>query len=408
MKKYNIKTNNLQWYLEQPIDTKVALMSNFMSELMLLFVNQILEDEVKEKAGEYYSRSNRYSRWGSNPGSVRLGEEKVKIQVPRLYDKSVEQTMSPEKYKQLRELPYPTKELLDKVVVGVSQQDYARVSKEMVESFGLSASSVSRRFVQESQKMLEEYEKRNLSEYDFVALVLDGKYLSKDQIVIALGITMNGDKIPLGFIQTTTENAKAIKGLLKDLLKRGFRYDQGILVISDGSKGILKATDDVFGEFKLTQRCQWHKRENVVSYLREEDQTHYRKKLQRAYSDPDYKAAKEKLLEIGKELKIKNCSAANSLMEGLEETLTLNRLGLVEELGKSLTTTNMIENLNSQIVKYVGRVKYWKHSEMKSRWVTTALMEIEQRMKKVHNYKKLFLLRRALQFELKIKSKKAA
>lgn len=205
--------------------------SFYVRPFAIMCQSNIRRKGVKAKAAEYYSRSNRYSRWESNPSSVRLGEEKEKIKVHRLYDKSAKQTISPEKYTQLRALPYSTNELLHKVVAGVSQQDYARVSNEMVESFGLSASSVSRRPVKESKKLLEEYEKRDLSKYDFVALVLDGKYLAKDQIVIALGITMNASKIPLGFIQTTTENAKANKELLKDLLKRGFRYDQELLLI---------------------------------------------------------------------------------------------------------------------------------------------------------------------------------
>ncbi|OQY73684.1 MAG: hypothetical protein B6D44_06655, partial [Ignavibacteriales bacterium UTCHB2] len=156
------------------------------------------------------------------------------------------------------------------------------------------------------------------------------------------------------------------------------------------------------------QRCQWHKRENVLSYLSQEHQEQYRGKLQRAYSEPDYKTASSKLKEIITELLKINRSAARSLEEGLEETLTLQRLGLVEQLGRSFTTTNLIENLNSQLKKYLGRVKRWMNSEMRSRWMAVALLQIEKRMRKVNNYEKLHLLRTSLKTELKIKQKKAA
>jgi transposase-like protein len=158
----------------------------------------------------------------------------------------------------------------------------------------------------------------------------------------------------------------------------------------------------------LTQRCQWHKRENVVSYLREEDKDIFRGKLHRAYSEPDYQTAKSRLIEIKNELTKINRSAANSLEEGLEETLTIHRLGLVEELGRSFTTTNLIENLNSQLAKYIRKVKRWINSEMKSRWIAVALIEVETKMRRVNNYEKLHLLRTALRSELKIEQQKVA
>jgi transposase-like protein len=195
---------------------------------------------------------------------------------------------------------------------------------------------------------------------------------------------------------------------LKNLINRDFRFEEGLLTITDGSKGLKKAVEETFGNLSLNQRCQWHKRENVVSYLREEEKVPYRGKLQRAYEEPDYETAKRKLLEIRDELKNINRSAANSLEEGLEETLTIHRLGLVEELGRSFTTTNLIENLNSQLVKYVRKVKRWITPEMKSRWVAVALIEIENKMRRINNYEKLHLLREALKTELNIKQQRVA
>jgi len=158
---------------------------------------------------------------------------------------------------------------------------------------------------------------------------------------------------------------------------------------------------NIVGKLAKIQRCQWYKRENVVSYLREEKQESFRGKLQRAYSEPEYDIAKRRLFEIRDELNRINRSAAKSLEEGLEETLTMHRLGLVEERGRSFTTTNLIENLNSQLTKYLRRIKRWTNAEMKSRWVVVALVEIEGRMRRVNNYEKLHLLSTAIKSELK-------
>ena len=302
----------------------------------------------------------------------------------------------------------PSEAVMKKVIKGLSQRDYEEVTKSVLESFGLSQSTISRQFMEESRKRLEEFEKRDLGVYDCIALVLDGKYLLKDQIVIALGVTVTGVKIPLGFIQTTTENSEAIKGLLKNLIKRNFRFEQGILAIIDGSKGMKKAIEETFGKYALIQRCQWHKRENVVSYLRVDEQEKYRGKLQRAYDEPDYTVAKLKLGEVREELKRINRSAASSLEEGLEETLTLHRLGIVDVVGRSFSTTNLIENVNSQLVKYLRKVKYWVNADMKARWIAVGLLETEQKMRRVNQYKKLHVLRTAIQSELKLKHRKAA
>lgn len=407
MKNSKMSKENLEWYLSQPMDIKYELFHNFI-DLAKLHYNELMEEEMKQKAGEKYERGRRYNRWGKNPGSIRIGEEKVPVEVPRFYDKEEERTEEAEYYQRLHNIPMPSDEVIKKVIKGLSQHDYEEVTKSVLESFGLSQSSISRRFIEESGKRLEEFEKRDLGQYDFVALIIDGKYLSRDNIVIALGITITGVKIPLGFIQTSTENSEAVKGLLKNLIERNFHFEEGLLTIIDGSKGIRKAVEETFGKLTIIQRCQWHKRENVISYLPEEEKDIYRGKIQRAYNEPDYETAKRRLYEIREELKKINRTAANSLEEGLEETLTMHKLGLVEILGRSFTTTNLIENLNSQLAKYIRKVKRWTSSDMKSRWVAVALLEIEKKMRRINQYEKLHLLRRALIEELKLLQQKVA
>jgi len=407
MKNSEIKKENLEWLVSQPIEMQYELFKNFV-DIAKLHYNNLVSQELKAKAGEKYERGKRYSRWGSNPGSIRIGEEKVPVEVPRLYDKINERTEAAEYYQKLHNIAMPKEEVIKKVIKGLSQKDYGEVTKSVIESFGLSQSTISRGFIEESGRMLEEFENRDLGNYDFIAILLDGKYLSKENIVIALGVTITGIKVPLGFIQTTTENTNAVKGLLRKLIERNFCFTEGILTIIDGSKGLNKAVEEVFGEFTLIQRCQWHKRENVVSYLTEEQKESFRGKLQRAYNEPEYQKAKHRLLEIRDELKKINRSAANSLEEGLEQTLTIHRLGLLEELGSTFTTTNLIENLNSQLAKYIRKVKRWINSQMRARWTATALFEIEMKMRRVNNYKKLPLLRTALKSELKLKQQKTA
>jgi len=406
---YSEKTSkNLVWYLEQHIDIQMDMLKH-QREIIKLVINQLLEDEVHKKAGEKYEHSSKkYSRWGSNPGSVKIGNERIRMEIPRLYNKNQERTEGLDNYKKLRAAEVSSEKLMRKILFGLSQKNYSEVTRTTAESFGFSQSSISREFIEASTRALEEFEERDLGEYDFIGLAIDGKYLRKHQIVIALGITIDGIKIPLGFIETTTENHLSVKGLLSDLIKRNFKFREGILVIIDGATGLKKAVKETFGKYALIQRCTWHKRENVVSYLPKEHQEHYRGKLQRAYSEPDHETAKRRLYEIRIELEKINRSAANSLDEGLTETLTLHRLGLVEQLGKSLLTTNIIENLNSQLGGYIRKVKNWSSSKMRARWMAASLMQIELRMRRINNYEKLNLLRTAIKSELKLEQEMVA
>jgi len=401
-------SKNLVWYLEQQLDIQLDMLKH-QTEITKLVINQLLEDEVHQKAGHKYEHgSKNYSRWGSNPGSIKIGKERIKMEIPRLYNKESRQTESLENYTKIKGSEISSEKLMSKILFGLSQKNYSEVARTTAESFGFSQSSISREFIEASTKALEEFEQRDLGGYDFIGLAIDGKYLRKHQIVIALGITIDGIKIPLGFIETTTENHLSVKGLLSDLIKRNFKFTEGILVLIDGATGLKKAVKETFGKYALIQRCTWHKRENVVSYLPKEQQEHYRGKLQRAYSEPDHETAKRKLYEIRIELEKINRSAANSLDEGLTETLTLHRLGLVEQLGKSLLTTNVIENLNSQLGGYIRKVKNWSSSKMRARWMAASLMQIETRMRRINNYEKLNLLRTAIKSELKLNQEMVA
>lgn len=255
---------------------------------------------------------------------------------------------------------------------------------------------LSRAFQERSREALEEFETRQLEGERYIALWLDGKHLARHQIIICLGLTVDGRKIALGFVEATTENAEVVSSLLRDLIRRGLTYGEGLLCIIDGSKGLKAAVERVFGEKAVVQRCQWHKRENVVRHLNNDDEVTYRRRLKHAYREKTYKKARSRLLQIHADLKKLNRSAAKSLEEGFEETLTLHKLGLIDELGRSLKTTNIIENLNHLLQKRSGRIKRWMNSDQRQRWVAMSLLDIEPRLRRIDGFENLPLLEPAL------------
>ncbi len=237
---------------------------------------------------------------------------------------------------------------------------------------------------------------RDLAGYDLVAIFLDGKSFAQDEMIVALGITLKGEKVILGFVQASSENERVCREFLRGLVDRELGYQEGLLCVMDGSKGLKAAVRQVFGHYAKIQRCQWHKRENVVSYLPKSQQAAFRDKLQWAYAKPTYEEAKAALQKIRQELKLINLSAVASLEEGLQETLTLHHLRVFQTLGESFKTTNCIESLLTQVAQRTDKVDRWRNSEQKQRWVTAALLDIEPNLRRVKGYRSLPLLRSAL------------
>jgi transposase-like protein len=363
-----------------------------------LLATEIMDEEVEALTGARHSRKEpgqRHRRWGSNPGSIRIDGERVPVDVPRVRDVEAGKERPLESYQAMKR-PGAPEGLAEAILLGLAQGDYQRVASQFIDGFGLSQSSVSRRFTERAEKALREFEGRSLEEENFLALWIDGKHVAGEQMITCVGVTEKGHKKVLGFTQATTERSEPIEELFRDLLERGLTFEEGILCVVDGGRGLRKAIGDIFGRYAEVQRCQWHKRENVVSYLPKADQSAWRKKLQQAYQEPSYERAKARLLELKAELEQINRKAARSLGEGLEETLTLHRLGLFEELGRSLKTTNCIENLNGQVERYLGNVKRWHHSPQRHRWMALALLEAETRMRRLTGYRHLPKLKRAL------------
>lgn len=371
----------------------------------LAHVQEELEREVISLAGPRYSRKSGEEplHWhGTNPGTVKLAGRKVPVRVPRVRGPAGDVQLA--SYADLHRGGDLDEDLFRRVLYGVSCRNYEQAAGDVPGAIGLSSSSVSRAFVKVSAKRLREFQEREISGLDIVALFLDGKSFAEDQMVIALGVAMDGSKHLLGFVQTDTENERALRQFLSGLLERGLNVSEGILAVIDGSKGLRSGLRKAFKGRVLIQRCQWHKRENVVSYLAKKDQKYWRGRLQRAYERPTYEEAKRALLKIRSELAEINESAVASLDEGLEETLTLHRLGVFPLVGRSLKTTNIIESVNSQAEERCGRVDHWKNSNQKHRWLAAALLDIEPRLRRLLGYRHLPALRKAIKQELKIKT----
>jgi transposase-like protein len=371
-------------------------MIQMLIPLGLEAVGEELQAEIRELAGEWYSRGGDVKRWGSNPGSVFVGDQKLGITVPRVRNLSTNEEVQLRAYHRLQSPQVIDDIVLSRVIGGISHGDYEKAAVQIPETFGIKKTAVCRKFIRASAKKLQWFLERDLSAHDIVALFVDGKTFGENEMVIALGITIDGDKVLLGFIETSTENYGVCRDFLNGLRDRGLCLDHEILFIIDGGKGLYKGIKKVMGAKAVIQRCQWHKRENVVEYLSPKKRDHFRRKLQNAYEQPTYDKAKKKLGIIRKELQFINASAVKSLDEGLEETLTLHRLGMFDKLGESFKTTNCIENVNKQVCKYTDRVSRWQNSDQRQRWVGMALIEIEPRLNKVRGYKFLKQLRMAM------------
>jgi len=376
----------------EEVDVRLAVIQDLIP-LGLKAVAEELQGEVKRLAGEKHSRGGDNARWGSQNGSVYLRDQKLPVRVPRVRNVRTNEETRLETYHRLQTPFHDDGDLLRRLLHGLSTHKYHESSSLAAEAFGISASSLSKRFKRCSAETLKQLQERSLAGEDFVAVFIDAKRYAQDGIMVGLGVTIQGKKIVLGVEQMSAERAEAVTQWFDRLIARGLRFEQGVLFIVDGSKGIRKAIAQKFGPYALVQRCRWHKRENVVSYLNEADQAVFRRRLQDAYAHTTYQEAVAALTQVHRDLEKINLSAAGSLLEGLDETLTIHELGLSVELARSLSTTNCIESLFSQLGAYTDKVDRWHDSDQILRWTATGLMDIEPRMHRISGHQFLKVLR---------------
>jgi transposase-like protein len=294
-----------------------------------------------------------------------------------------------ENYGRLQQDGRMQRAVAERLVCGLSTRKYRRAVQSVLDGYGIRKSSVSRHFVRASAEQLRALCERNLAELDLVALLIDGIEFRGQTLIVALGVAENGSKHLLGLWQGATENATVCTALLEDLVARGLNQERRYLFVLDGSKALRAAVNKVFGARAEVQRCQLHKRRNVKDHLPEGCRADYDRQLRNAYAMTRYEDAKAALGKLFRQLERINPSAARSLEEGLDETLTLHRLGVSSLLRRSLSTTNIIESCLSTVRHVARNVKRWQGGDHLTRWTAAGLLEAEKKFRKVKGYREL-------------------
>ena len=363
----------------------------------LQIIGTILEEEVARRVGPPHRPGPASSgvRWGRQPGYVVFGGQRVSIPRPRVRTREGEE-VALDSYARLQHDGRRQRAVREGIVAGLTTRNYHRAVESVLDGYGIEKSSVSREFVQASAAQLQELCERKLGELDLVALLIDGIEIGKQVLVVALGIESSGKKHVLGLWQGATENTTVVKALLEDLVERGLKQDRRYLLVIDGAKALRAAIEKVFGQRAEVQRCQIHKRRNVKDHLPENCQKDYDRRIRNAYAMTHYAEARAELEKIVRQLERINPSAAHSLEEGLEETLTVHRLGVGARLRRTLSSTNPIESCLSTVERVARNVKRWREGDQSLRWTATGLLEAEKRFNRIKGYREIGVLNRRL------------
>jgi transposase-like protein len=373
----------------------------FLLKAQLELLMLIMENDVGAMTAPRYERGavKEAQRWGQENGSVVINGQKMPIKRPRV--RGPEGDVKIGSYELFRRDEEQQKRIWEAMTRGLTTRGYGPTVRESEEAFAIEKSAVSEKFVAVSAQKVKELLKRDLSKLRLCALLLDGVEVKQQHLVTALGIDETGRKTILGFHQGASENQAACDGLFSDLAGRGLDFKQLHLNLIDGSKALRAGVRKYCGESSPILRCQLHKRRNIVGHFANEEQSGWDRRLTNAYDLRNYREAKAALWRIHDELNRLNPSAARSLEEGLEETLTLHRLKVPLELWKTLRSTNTIESAFS-IVRVVCRnVKRWRPGNQIERWVGSGLVVAEKQFRRIDGYRALPGLQAALEADHK-------
>jgi putative transposase len=343
--------------------------------------------------------ARRAVRGGTTGSKVVLGGQRIDIRRPRV------------RALDAGEVPLPTfawaagvdplnTATMTAIAAGVSTRRYAKTVDRLPpdeHSSATSSSAVSRRFVALSQQQLDEWLQRKLDKLDLPVVMIDGIHFRDSVILVALGIDAKGNKHVLGLREGSTEATRVVRLLLSDLIDRGLDAQRMRLWVIDGGKALRKAIVETFGPLALVQRCQEHKRRNVIEHLPEEMHVSINRALRDAWSSHDDKLARKQMMRLAASLQARHPGAAASLREGLEETLTLQAMGITGALYRTLRTTNPIENLNGSVAHYSRNVRRWKDASMILRWVASSLSDASGRFRKLRGFAEMQILLKALE-----------
>ena len=364
----------------------------------LRLMDLLMQEEVRELVGERSQRQaeRTANRWGSERGYCVVMGQKVPVKRPRVRTTD-DQEVRLGSYELFHRGEPLTETVWEKLMLGLSTRKYGQAVREFTEAYGLEKSAVSEHFIEASREKLKAMMERRLDKLRLCALLIDATPFEGQQMVAALGIAQDGRKMILGIRQGATENATVVGELLGDLVSRGLDFTEPKLYVLDGGKALTAAVKKHAGESAAIQRCQVHKRRNVLDHLTDEHKPAVAKRLHAAYALEDYAAAKQALNALHRELMDLNPSAARSLGEGMEETLTVHRLHVPMQLRKTLASTNVIESAFSIVEQVCKNVKRWHGGDQRERWVGSGLLVAQKQFRKVTGHKQIPALIRELE-----------
>jgi transposase-like protein len=366
---------------------------NLLRETGLALMQTVMEEEVRHLAGERHQQheGRRAHRWGKENGYCVVDGQKVPIQKTRLRtpDKREQRLGSYELFQRSGPLQAG---VWDKMMRGLSTRNYGAVVKDFHNAYGVEKSAVSENFIEASREKVKELMERPLGELRLCAVLIDGTPFKDRQMIAALGIGCDGTKTVLGIREGATENTAVVSALLSELVERGLDFSTPRLYVLDGGKALAAAVRKHAGESAFLQRCQVHKKRNVVDHLPDEHKADVRRKMQNAYAMAEYADAKRALEQLHRELMDLNPSAARSLEEGMEETLTVHKLRVPDQLRRTLCCTNVIESAFSIVETVCRNVKRWGDGDHIERWVGSGLLVAERQFRKVIGHRQIPLL----------------
>jgi putative transposase len=368
----------------------------------LQVVQALLDAELTATCGPKHAKQpgRAARRHGSTSGSLVLGSRRVPVDRPRartLDGREVQLAT----WQALADDDLLGQVVMERMLAGLATRRHTQAAEpvgEVVEQTAraTSKSAISRRFVAQTAKALEELLARDLGELQIAALLVDGIHVAERCCVVALAICADGRKVPVGLWEGSTENATVVRHLLADLQARGLDASGGLLVVIDGAKALASAVRSVFGELALIQRCTVHKRRNVAEHLPEADRGRVDARLARAFNDPDPARGLRAARALAGVLARQHPGAAASLREGLEEMFTIRRLGVTDRLARTLSSTNPVESMISVARSTARNVKRWRDGEMVRRWVAAGMLNAERSFRRVKGHADMPVLVAAL------------
>ena len=383
--------------------TKKGLLA-FVQQMGMVVLSELMVAEAAQIAGPKgkHIEGRTHHHWGTGTTPVSFGGRHVSLPHPRVRErgkrKAAEVTLP--SIEALRHGDPMSARVVEQIALGVSTRGYERSlepTDESIEARGASKSNASRALIDATADKLAQFVSRKLDDVDLVAMFIDGIEFAGHSVLIALGVTIDGTKTPLGIWAGSTENTTVVTELLSNLVTRGLRVEHSMLFVIDGGKAIRKALRDVFGDRAIVQRCQVHKARNVRDHLPEARRAYIAKQMRDAYDSATAATAKKKLLQLASWLDSNgHDDAAASLREGLDETLTVMRLGLTGTLRKTFATTNPIENMNGALRRIARNVKRWKDEAMIRRWVALGIAEAQKGFRRVKGHANMPFLVAAL------------